>query len=133
MDAAVVDTDVVSFAFRLDSRTALYQRHLQGAVLVISFMTVAELDRWALARGWGQARRRDLQQHLARFVIRHSTRDLCHAWAYVIDECRRSGHVISVADAWHAATALLHDVPLVTHNRRDYAGVPGLTVISEAP
>jgi predicted nucleic acid-binding protein len=42
--------------------------------------------------------------------------------------CRR----IECADAWIAATALLYAVPLVTHNRNDYLGVPGLTLISHA-
>jgi len=29
--------------------------------------------------------------------------------------------------------ALLNDVPLISHNRRHFAGVPGLKLISEAP
>jgi predicted nucleic acid-binding protein len=39
---------------------------------------------------------------------------------------------IECADAWIAATALLYSVPLVTHNRNDYLGVPDLTLISHA-
>jgi len=41
-----------------------------------------------------------------------------------------AGRRIECADAWIAATALLYAVPLVTHNRSDYLGVPGLTLIS---
>lgn len=40
------------------------------------------------------------------------------------------GRRIECADGWIAATALRHDIPLVTHNRADYLGVPGLRVIS---
>jgi len=36
----VVDTDVVSFFFKGDTRSALYRPHLDGRLLVISFMTV---------------------------------------------------------------------------------------------
>jgi predicted nucleic acid-binding protein len=36
------------------------------------------------------------------------------------------------ADAWIAATALIRDIPLITHNGRHYEGVDGLTVICEA-
>ena len=133
MDTVVVDTDIVSFFFRGDSRAAQYQPHLDGRLLLIAFMTVAELERWALARNWGPARRAALAAHLAPFVIRHSTRELCLMWARVTDEARRAGRSIATSDAWHAATALLEDVPLVTHNRRDYAGVSGLRMISEAP
>jgi hypothetical protein len=31
-----------------------------------------------------------------------------------------------------AATALLYDLPLVTHNHGDYRGVPGLALISHS-
>src|SRR6266508_3131405 len=112
MDAVVVDTDIVSFFFRRDSRAALYRPHLAGKLLLISFMSVAELDRWALARNWGQARRAALAEHLADFVIRHSTRDLCRMWAQVTDDARRLGRPIATSDAWHAATALLEGLPL---------------------
>ena len=40
------------------------------------------------------------------------------------------GRRIDCADAWIAATALIADAPLITHNRSDYLGVPGLTLIS---
>ena len=36
------------------------------------------------------------------------------------------------ADAWIAATALHLGVPLITHNKNDYLGVDGLTIISES-
>jgi hypothetical protein len=32
-------------------------------------MTVAELDRWALERDWGEARRARMEQHLRNFVV----------------------------------------------------------------
>lgn len=50
----VVDTDVVSYLFKRDSRAEAYRPHLTGRLLVVSFMTVAELDRWALERDWGE-------------------------------------------------------------------------------
>ncbi len=42
-DRLVVDTDVISFLFKRDTRAKLYEPHLSGRQLVISFMTVAEL------------------------------------------------------------------------------------------
>jgi predicted nucleic acid-binding protein len=45
---------------------------------------------------------------------------------------RRAGRRLETADAWIAATAVLYDAPLITHNARDYLGVPGLKVITEA-
>jgi hypothetical protein len=36
------------------------------------------------------------------------------------------------AEVTVAATALIYDLPLVTHNRGDYRGVPGLGLISHS-
>lgn len=129
----VVDTDVVSYLFRGDSRAELYRPHLNGGLLVISFMTVAELDRWVLERNWGESRRQRMEEHLGNFVVYPYNRQMCGKWAEVSDGARRRGRPVGVADAWIAATALLHDMPLVTHNREHFSNIEGLKVISEAP
>jgi predicted nucleic acid-binding protein len=54
-------------------------------------------------------------------------------WAAITTEASISGTPIAVGDAWIAATALLYDFDLVTHNRKDFEVVPGLRVVSEAP
>jgi tRNA(fMet)-specific endonuclease VapC len=126
-----VDTDVVSFVFKNDTRSALYTPHLSGHMLTVSFQTLAELELWTLASNWAARRRQQLEQHLRRYIVAHSSPALCRRWAEVMDDARRSGRPIGSADAWIAATALLLDVPLVTHNAGDYADVQGLTVISE--
>jgi hypothetical protein len=56
MPLVVVDTDVVSFRFKKDSRARLYKRHLIGQDPLIAFMTLAELNAWSLERRWGAAR-----------------------------------------------------------------------------
>jgi tRNA(fMet)-specific endonuclease VapC len=131
MAAVVVDTCVVSFAFKRDSRAELYRRHLDGKLLVISFMTVAELYRWPLEREWGETRRMALEHHMRSYTVYPFTRDLCRQWA-ATDQARRNGNEIEVGDAWIAATAMLYSIALVTHNGDDYTGVPALTVISES-
>jgi len=47
MDSVVIDTDVLSYLFKQDSRGESYQAHLEGKFGVISFMTLAELGVWA--------------------------------------------------------------------------------------
>jgi predicted nucleic acid-binding protein len=44
---------------------------------------------------------------------------------------RATSTAIDTADAWIAATALALNCPLVTHDAADFAGVPGLKIISE--
>lgn len=131
--ARVVDSDIVSFQFKRDTRARLYRRHLFGHLGVISFMTLAELDEWAELRRWGQRRREQLERHVSPFVIYYADRALCQRWAEVRAQARRKGRRIDVADAWIAATALTLGVPLVTHNPADYAGVDGLTILTESP
>ena len=128
----IVDTDVVSFLFKGDTRAYEYRQHLQGKTLAISFMTVAELYQWAYSRNWGEQRLARLEERLRAYVVVPYDGELCKQWAMICVERRRMGSPISVQDAWIAATALRHECPLVTHNRSDFANITGLTVVSEA-
>ncbi len=44
---------------------------------------------------------------------------------------RKAGRRLETADAWIAATAVLYDADLITHNVTDYLGVPGLKLVIE--
>lgn len=131
MKTVVLDTDLVSFLFKGDTRGDWYKPYLEGSILVISFMTIAELDRWTLERNWGDTRKEKMEQHLKKFVFVPYDRQLCLKWAEACYSARRNGKPISTSDAWVAATALLFDLRLLTHNKNDYLGFDGLTLISE--
>jgi predicted nucleic acid-binding protein len=83
MNAAIVDTDVVSMLFKGDTRALAYRPHITGRLLGISFMTLAELERWPLERNWGQRRKLELAQHLTRYAVLPVSRELCAKWAEV--------------------------------------------------
>jgi tRNA(fMet)-specific endonuclease VapC len=133
ISSVVLDTDVISFLFKHDSRAEDYRKHIDGRLLTISFMTLAELYRWSIERNWGDRRKRELAEFLRPFTMIEVNQTLCLKWAEVSSSARRNGRPIETADTWIAATALLYDVPLITHNRNDYSGVDNLQVISEAP
>lgn len=130
--AVVVDTDVISFLLKDDTRAQLYRQHLQDKTLVLSFMTVAELYQWAYQRNWGEKRLAWLEDRLHSFVIAPYDNELCRRWAILCVERQRLGKPISAQDAWIAATAVRHEVPLVTHNQFDFADITGLTIISQS-
>ena len=130
MTQIVVDTDVVSFLFKNHPIGRHYDPEVDGRVALISFMTVAEVERWAIQYRWGEHRLHWLRLYLSRFTVVPSSPGLCLKWAEVMAAAQAAGRRIECADAWIAATALLYRVPLVTHNRNDYLGVPGLTLIS---
>lgn len=126
----VVDTNVVSFLFKGDSRGDLYLPMLAGHNWIISFMTLAELDRWALDKGWGKSRKDKMAKYLRRFIVYPYDRDVCLRWAEVTHRADRKGHPIGEADAWIAATALVLGHALVTHNPADFTMVDGLKMLT---
>ena len=81
MTPVVIDTDVVSFLFKNDSRAQSYLPHLQDRQWLISFMTEAELEQWALLSNWQTKRISWLRIFLARFAVIPSSQDLVRKWA----------------------------------------------------
>jgi len=128
MAAVLLDTDVVSFLFKGDSRGAAYAPLLQGNRLALSFMTVAELFQWAAIRKWGVQRVGRLEQTLTTYLIVPVDLDLCRIWGTLRAERQSAGHTIAPQDAWIAATALRHHLPLITHNASDYLAIANLDV-----
>lgn len=131
MDVVLLDTNVVSYLLKGDSRAAVYAPHLQGRRLAISFMTVAELFQWASLRRWGERRRQRLETHLEKYVVLPFDIALCRLWGEIRAECRAKGRPISPQDAWVAATALRYDLPLVTHNPTDFESIDRLAIVTE--
>jgi tRNA(fMet)-specific endonuclease VapC len=120
---------VLSYLFRRDTRAEIYRPYLTNTLPVISFMTVAELEQWALVRNWSLTRQERLAEYVERFSIMLVDLNLCRVWATIGNQARRAGRPIQASDAWIAATALALDVPLLTNNRADFAGVDGLTLL----
>jgi tRNA(fMet)-specific endonuclease VapC len=129
MTPVVVDTDVVSFLFKNDSRAQLYLPLLKSRKLLVSFMTEAELEQWILLAKWGAGRVQRFEGFMTGFASVPSSRDLILKWAEVMVAARANGRRIEAADAWIAATALLYEAALVTHNPKDYLGLPKLNVL----
>jgi predicted nucleic acid-binding protein len=130
MNPIVVDTDLVSFYFKGDSRVHRYLAAWAGRRLVVSFMTIAALKLWAIIRAWGKPRIAQLEWFLNRhFVVHPADEQLCASWANIVAEARAQGRKLETADAWVAATALSVGAPLATHNSKDFAGISGLAVL----
>src|SRR4051794_36100687 len=104
MSLVLLDTDVVSYLFKRDSRGKLYEAHLLNHELAIAIMTVAELFQWASMYRWGLARRQRLETWLELFTILPVDIEGCRAWAIVRAHRAALGRAISPQDAWIAAT-----------------------------
>jgi tRNA(fMet)-specific endonuclease VapC len=125
----VVDTDVASYIFNWHSSAERYLSALQGADLILSFMTVAEMRMGALSARWGVRRRDLLEQFIEGFSIVYPDDSLCTGWASLRSAARLSGRALSPQDAWIAATAIGLDAPLATNNRSDFVRLPRLRLL----
>lgn len=132
MGMVVADTNIVSYFYRRDSRAAVYEKHLAGRTCCISFMTLAELYKWPLERNFGKRKTRELEDFLHKFVVLPFDDELARSWARLVTKLKTEGIGLSFPDSWIAASAIRHNLPLVTHNGRHFKGIPGLTLISES-
>jgi len=131
MDFVLLDTDVFSFFFKRDSRAEFYRPFVAEARLCLAFQSVAELRCWVLLRNWGDSRREELEASIRRCVVLPFDDASANIWAQVTANRQAAGQPIACGDAWIAAAALRHGLPLLTHNGSDFRGVAGLSVISQ--
>ena len=95
---------------------------------------VAEAHFGAAKRGWGQQRLDQLEQAIRRYLVAPYDDDLARLWGRLKAQAQRSGHPLGqnsqTNDLWICATAVYHNAPLLTLNRRHFANFPGLVLLS---
>jgi len=128
----LLDTNIVSYIFKQDSRATLYEPHLLDQELAVAIMSAAELFQWAATRNWGQLRLQQLENLLRIYTILPVDMQMCRLWADIRASRNAIGQPISPQDAWIAATAQRYQIPLVTHNPKDFQRLSPLTIITEA-
>ena len=127
----LVDTDVLSYLLKNDTRAAFFKPYLIHKSVAISFITVAELYYWAYVKSWGQSRITGLETRIKNYVILPYDYSLCRRWAKIRAECEAKGHPIhDDNDCWIASTALTYDCALATNNGRHFKYIDELTLIS---
>ena len=132
MSTVLLDTNIVSYLFKEDSRAQAYASDLLGNELAIAIMTVAELLQWAAVRNWGLAQTQRLEVAMNAYTLLPIDVETCRWWATVRVQRRAVGQPLAPQDAWIAATALRYNLPLITHNPSDYQQIAGLTLITQA-
>jgi predicted nucleic acid-binding protein len=127
----LLDTCIVSYWFKQHPLAELYRPLLEDRLLGLSFITLGELYRWPLIKGWGPQRHQEYEEALKTYVVLWCDEMTCRWWAKV---STIKGHPMPVNDSWIAATALRYETPLVTHNVKDFAHLQplGLKLITAA-
>ena len=130
MKPCVLDTNVVSLILRNAPQATPYLQYLEGVERILSFQTIAEMRFGSRTGKWGYFRKQNLESFLRAQTVVTYTDELAHNWALVMHEARRAGRRLEAGDAWIAATALLLNIPLLTHDRDfDVSSCPSIEVI----
>ena len=124
----LIDTMICS-AY-LKGVSSVFSKFVQhGGGLAVSTITVGELFVWAHRSHAATDRLRSLQEFLQDITVLDVTVDVATRFGEVRSTLLDSGRPVPQLDLFIAVTALVHDLILVTHNVKDFAPVPGLTVI----
>ena len=78
-------------------------------------------------------RRRELETTLRNFIVVPYDHEITRCYGRVAAQRQRDGRPIAPNDAWIAACAVRHGMPLVTHNVKDFRGVASLELITVGP
>ena len=130
MDPSLLDTDTLSEF--LKRRNAAVAAKAKAYLKQHGQFTFSEFTRFEVRRGYVDKR---ATRQLAKFDVfcAHSLilpidRVVFDQAALLWSEARRGGHPRSDADLLIGATALVHNLVLVTGNRRHFAWMPGLRI-----
>ncbi len=127
----VLDTSVVVHIFKKDNRASFYLQQAQGRRALISFQTLEELWHGAYFDGWGHKRKYELANHLKGYTVIWPNDRLVNVCAQLRADRKAAGRTLQSADAWIAATAILLQCPLASHDH-DFSGIPGHKVVQAA-
>ncbi len=126
----ILDTNIVSYLMKGGPLAEAYAPHVQGKLLAIAFITVGEMYFGAENNNWGEKRRKELEMRLRNFVVIPYDHEIARCYGRLMAARKRNGQPIDPNDAWIAACAARHAVPLVTHNAKDFGGITSLEVIT---
>ena len=133
----LLDTNVPSELTRPmpDIRVSGWVDAQENASLYLSVVTVGELRRGFTVLPQSK-RRKQLEQWFEQYLlplfvgrILPVTQSVGNRWGVLGGECQLRGTPLNTADGMIAATALEHDLTVVTRNVKDFAGL-GLTVFN---
>src|SRR5436309_193721 len=123
----LLDTDICSGYLKNDrSVVGRVMLHLGG--LSISAVTAGELWTWALRANAPAIRLQGVRDFLNLATVHQITLPVAEKFGEIRAALLDQGLVVGVMDVLNAATALVLNLTLVTHNLRDYANIPGLTI-----
>ena len=132
MSGFLLDTNIPSEMLRLrpDTSVAGWLKRQANETLFVSVVTLGELRRGVTLLAEQSPRRVELEQMIHEKVpswfqdrILPVTRTIAERWGVLDGERQLAGRPMNIADGMIAATALEHDLVIVTRNVKDFAGL----------
>ena len=121
----VVDADVMIEVLRKNPAVAAYLRNDIGALnIVLSAVTVAEIQQ-------GATNKENLQQinkFLKQYIVLPIEHQISAIFSSLVQKYVLS-HDTDIGDTFVAATALHHQLPLLTMNLKHYKHIPNLQLV----
>jgi tRNA(fMet)-specific endonuclease VapC len=123
----LLDTDTCS-AYLKNDRTVVGRVMLHYGGLSVSVITVGELLTWALRANAPATRLQGVRDFLKAVTVLEATLPVAEKFGAIRADLLDRGLTVGGMDLLNAATAVVHNLTLVTHNVQDYANIPGLTL-----
>jgi predicted nucleic acid-binding protein len=137
MSGFLLDTNIPSELIRTqpEPRVTQWVRSQEDRTLFLSAVSIGELRRGFTMLPAGNRRTRlerwfedDLLVWFDRRIL-PLTKTVANRWGVLDGECQLRGMAANTADGMIAATALEHDLTLVTRNTKDFTGL-GVSILN---
>lgn len=122
----LLDTDWIIDALAERRNTPALIKDLSPAGIGISIVTIGEVYEGAYGSALPEEHLASLRQFLEPFPVLPLTDPIMERFAQLRSQLRRQGNLIPDFDLLIAATAVTHDLTLLTFNQRHFSRIPGV-------
>ena len=128
----LLDSDWIIQALSNRQPAARLLQRLEGSAIFVSYVSVGEIYEGAFVTVNPQAHLTSFRQFLSSYRILTLTDPIMERFAELRSYLRRRGQRIPDFDLLIAATALHHNLTVLTFNRRDFGRIPDLVLYHPA-
>lgn len=129
----LVDSDILIDALNGQQRVVSMLNRLSNEHLAISVISLGEIFDGALGAASPERHLADARLFLAPYPVITLTETVMLRFAEFRTVLRTSGRLIPDFDLLIAATASVHELTLITRNRRHFDRIPGISVLDDLP
>lgn len=129
MKKFLLDTNIIIYALNGDPRTTAMLARFAEAKLHISIISWIETITGSFRHGKAID---EISWQLEYFYRLSLNNPVARTGAMIMQEKLKRGRKKQFQDSLIAATALVHNMPLITNNPRDFRGIKDLKIISSS-